>query len=143
MNHTNQQGFTLVELLATIVIAAIFLVSAYQLVHTVSLFSITSSQQTIADELAYANLRQYANGSSPTWFTCIPASPVTNPSTFDTLENIITDVDDLPSPVVQVVRANAPYGCSGSASGLPIYVESYVTYGPTARKVTHATYVSY
>lgn len=135
----SESGFSLIELLATIVVSVIFLVSAYQLVGAITSLSVTASQVSIADDLAYANMRQYANGNSPIWFTCDPV----NPTTFVTLLSSSSAVNRLPSPVSQVVRANAPYGCSGTASGMPIYVESYVTFGPNSRKVIHGTYVTY
>ena len=148
--RTNEQGFTIIELLATVVIAAIFLVSAYQLVSTISLLSITSSQTSVADNLAYANMRQYANGHSPTWFLC---EDLVNNTTGLTPGDSIPDVQEqistsgsysgLPGTVTQQVAVSAPYGCAGASSGLPLRVQSTVTFGSGPRKVVHSTYVSY
>lgn len=135
---TNQAGFTLIEVLTTVVVALIFLLSAFQLVGTIQQLSITGNQMNVADALAYSNMRMYANGESPsTWFDC-PSD-----DTVKVLINKSDAVSGLPSPVLQHVEATAPYGCTGTAAGLPLRVESYVQYGPSNRKVTHATYVSY
>ena len=135
----SQSGFTLVELLVTMFVASIFLISAYLLTSSILSMSVAGSQHAIASNIAYSNLRQYANGRSPSWFSCDSS----NPTAPVTLVNITTSVDRLSDPVVQQVTATAPYGCGGDQSGLPIRVESSVTYGAGARKVTHVSYASY
>ena len=135
----NSSGFTLVEILVTIVVTSIFLLSAFQLSGTIQQLSVSGNQASIADALAYSNMRIYANGQSPaTWFTC-----GSNPATPVVLLNSTSAVSGVPNPILQHVEATAPYGCGGSLSDMPIRVESYVQYGSTNRKVTHATFVSY
>jgi len=129
----------LIELIVTIVVAGLFLATAWQLTQTIVELAVGGSQRTIASNVAYANLRQYANGRPPTWFTCNDAAP----NTPVVLKDSPAAIDRLPAPVVQYVSATAPYGCGGTASGMPVRVESYVTYGPSARRVTHVSYASY
>lgn len=124
-------GFSLVEIVVTLFVATIFLTSIFTLVSNVILFATTTSQRTAASNLAYANLRLYANSTIPSWFAC--PSPATATVTVLSKTN---DVPDLPSGVTQTVVASAPYGCG---NGMPIRVESTVTYAG-ARKVSHATY---
>lgn len=135
MSHT-QSGFTLVEVLTTIVVALVFLLSAFQLTGTIQQLSITGNQQTVADTLAYSNMRLYANGEAPSeWFDCID-----NGSTPDILLDSTSPISNLPAPVLQRIEATAPYGCS---DGMPVRVESYVQYGKSNRKISHAIFVSY
>ncbi len=136
----NQQGFTLIEILTTIVVALIFLLSAFQLTGSIQQLAITGNQTNVADLLAYSNMRQYANSQSPNeWFNCdayVPGTPVV-------LINKSGSSPNLPNPVVQHVEVTAPYGCSGASAGLPLRIESYVQYGTGTKRITHATYVSF
>lgn len=142
LNSSQTGGFTLVEVLITIVIASFFIITFSQL-HIVQsrLGSIMSGFDT-ADMLAYNNLRTYAYGKAPSWFVCTYASGSPTPMT---LLTSTSPVSGIPSPVTQTVVATAPYGCGGSSSGIgyPIKVTSTVTYGSDAKVVVHATYSTY
>lgn len=134
------QGFTIIELMVTIVVGAIFVLSIYQL--TIVTISITSgsSQYTIASNLAYANLRHYVDGRSAIyWFSC-PSSNETAPQTLLSQTGAISG---LPSPVAQTVTVTAVYGCSGTNAGTPVNVTSTVTYGPYSQEVSHASYAGF
>jgi len=137
----NAKGFTLVEVLITVVVATLFIVAFSQLHIAQSRISSTMNAYTKADLLAYNNLRIYANGKAPTWFECTYASGSPVPM------NLLTSTDaaGLPTPVSQTVVATAPYGCGGGSSGIgyPIKVVSTVTYGSDAKVIVHATYSTY
>jgi prepilin-type N-terminal cleavage/methylation domain-containing protein len=155
MRHLKQQsGFTIVELIVTIVVAGMFITVISQMNGFVVNMATSSHRFELASNLAYNNLRIYANDQKPTWFNCIgdEAAETTAPftdgkshtdATGKNVLSLTTDVTGLPSPVTQTVNVLAPYGCGTSASGMPIRVVSTVTYGNPARKVVHATYVSY
>ena len=136
------KGFTLVEVVLTIAVASIFVISIAQ-IYTVQtrLSSVTASYNT-ADLLAYNNLRTYAYGKAPNWFQCVYASGSPQPMT---VLSSTTPVSGIPSPVTQTVIATAPYGCGGSSTGIgyPIRIESKVTYGNDGKTVVHATYSTY
>lgn len=149
-----QSGFTIVELIVTIVVAGMFIAVISQMNGFVVSMATTSHRFELASNLAYNNLRIYANGGKPTWFDCIgdeaseTSAPFTDGKTHTDAagRDIYTSsaaVTGLPSPVTQTVNVLAPYGCGTSASGMPVRVVSTVTYGSPARKVVHATYVSY
>lgn len=136
------QGFTVVEVIIAISIAAFFVISIVQIYIFQTRLSSTTSAYNTADLLAYNNLRTYSYGKAPTWFECIYnlGSPLPQ-----TLLNSSADVNSIPSPVTQTVVATAPYGCGGASPGIgyPIRVVSTVTYGSNAKAVVHATYSSY
>lgn len=147
-------GYTVVELIITIIVATIFLVSLVSMMGYVTDSAIDARRKETASNLAYNNLRKYASGERPLWFTCIgdETSEITPPFSdgktypnatgqvlIDETSQIITE--DLPPPVVQKVFAIAPYGCGNSAKGMPIRIQSEVTYGSSGRKMVHATYV--
>ena len=136
------RGFTVVEVLIAISIAALFVISIVQIyIFQTRLSSATFAYNT-ADLLAYNNLRTYSYGRAPTWFECVYVSGSPQPQT---LLNSSVDVNLIPSPVTQTVVATAPYGCGGASPGIgyPIRVVSTVTYGSNAKVVAHATYSSY
>jgi len=151
---TSNLGFTAVEMLVTIVVAAIFATSFYMLFTTVNSASASARSNATASDLAYSYLRKYASASStPTWFVCSTASGSSNTNdsvinsnaTGQVLENITmtTAESNLPSPIVVKVTALATYGCNGDNVKKPIRIESQVTYGPQSTVVDHVTYVGY
>lgn len=137
-----ERGFTVVEVLMAISIAAFFVISIVQIYIFQTRLSSTTSAYNTADLLAYNNLRTYSYGKAPTWFECVYVSGSPLPHT---LLNSSADVNSIPSPVTQTVVATAPYGCGGASPGIgyPIRVVSTVTYGSNAKVVVHATYSSY
>lgn len=148
----SQAGFTTVELLVTILVTASFIASISQMIGFVGSVALDAHRREIASNLAYNNLRLYANGQKPGWFDCIgdttgETAPYTDGkkypnSTGKAILTITTAVADLPSPVTQKVTVLAPYGCGASASAMPIRITSTVTYGSPAKEVVHATYVT-
>lgn len=135
-------GFTVVEVMVTVVIAALFIITITQLHITQSkVVSVMTSYDT-ADLLAYNNLRTFAYGKSPSWFECEYSGGSPLPMTLLQSSN---DVQGIPSPVEQTVVATAPYGCGGSSTtiGYPIRIVSTVTYGSDDKVIVHATYSTY
>ena len=68
MNKRNGKaaGFTIVEVVVTLVVSTIFIVGIIHLQTSVSQLSIQQVQRRIASDLAYNNLRKYANDNQPT-----------------------------------------------------------------------------
>lgn len=58
---TNQQGFSTVELLSTLVIAAIFITIFYQLYVTINIVATRANHLALANEATYGKLQQYEN----------------------------------------------------------------------------------
>lgn len=133
-----QSGFTLIELLIAIVITSVVFVGLAS--SLTSIFSITegSAQRTKLNDLAYANMRLYADGNKPTWFSC----NVSNQTAPITLINETGEVEGFPVDVTQTVTVTAVYGCDGSKKGYPLLVESTATLS-NGRSSSHATYTSY
>ena len=127
MRRVNEKGFTIVEVAVTLFVASVLVAGIIRLQTSVSRLSIQQVQHRIASDIAYNNLRKYVNENPPTWFACEVVGGVAKPKTlFDK-------------------TATAPYLCGGGTSGIgmPIRVESTVTYGPDHRKVTHASYAAF
>lgn len=130
--RAHQPGYTLIEVVVTILAASIFLIGISQLSLTSLNLSVSVSRRTVADNLSYSNLRKYVNGSGArNWFDC-------NAGSTATLLNSTSAVDGLPAPVTQLITASAPYGCPGT-----IVVTSKVTYGITNTEYVYAGYESY
>ncbi len=130
------EGFTIVEVIVTIVVSALFIGAIFSLYVYLTSLNKTTSEYNTADQLAYNNLRTFAYGAAPTWFEC-KADP-------DRVLDIPTStVPGIAGNVRQEVVATAVFGCGGGSNyiGYPILVTSTVEYG--GRKVSHATYASY
>jgi Tfp pilus assembly protein PilX len=141
-NYQRQDGFTLVEVFVTIVIATLFIIAISQLYITQVRISTSLTSYNNADILASNNLRTYAYGKAPSWFNCTYTGQTPNAMTLLTSN---AAVDGIQSPVAQSVVATAPYGCGGSSAGIgyPIKVVSKVTFGKEGKTVVHATYSTY
>lgn len=137
-SSSNESGFTLIEVIISIVIAGVVFVGLASSV--VSIFSITegSSQRMRLSNLAYANMRLYADGNKPYWFSCNTSDELEPITLLDKSEA----VDGLPEDVTQTVIATAVYGCDGEKQGYPILVRSTATL-TNGRTVSHATYATY
>lgn len=148
-------GYTIVELTITIIVATTFLVALTNMMGYVSDSAIDARRKETASNIAYNNMRKFANGEKPLWFNCIGDSssevaPFSDGKSHpEATGQVLIDetspinVQGLPPPVTQKVFAIAPYGCGSSAKGMPIRIQSEVTYGSFARKMVHATYVSF
>lgn len=151
-------GFTIVELVITITVTAMLAIGIFQIIGSANNLATEASRRSVASNIAYNNMRKYANNKKPLWFDCIgdDATETTPPysdgktkptATGQVLLNTTstTSTTILPPPITQYVIAIAPYGCGSSGAGQPIRVQSQITYGSGAaqRTITHATYVSY
>ena len=140
MNPFKEAGFTVVEVMVTLVVGAIFIITIVQLYAVQTQLTASTVAYNNADLLAYNNLRTYAYGKSPTWFQCVYSGG--NPTAMNLLSST-SAVSGIPQPTTQTVTATAPYGCGGANSGYPIRVESSVVYGNNSKKVVHVTYSTY
>lgn len=145
MKNRISPGFTIVEVVVTLVVSSLLAMTLIRIQTDVSKLSILQVQRSTASERAYNNLRRYVNDKAPTWFICSKATASAPPSPMVLIDDTNITVEGLPSPVSQKVVATAPYNCGGGVStiGTPIRVESTVTYGPENRSVTHVSYAAY
>lgn len=129
---SKQSGFSAVELLITIFIAAAFAGAGYQLYVAIMRDGSDARNQTTASNIAYEHLRKYAplatNPCSTITPTPAPAIPTGNPS-YTALGAATIDAS-----------ITCPYAPPSGTS----LVTVTVTYGPASRqqKVQHALYVT-
>lgn len=159
MSHSvslsSSDGFTVVELLITLIVATMFLVTFYGMFISINAFNVTAKQRSLADNTAYSLLRQYASPdiSPTTWFTCSTQTGsnndndrvVNNNAAGTTIASgsMTTTETGLPGPISYTVNALAIYGCAGADTGKPIRVRVELTYGPKSEKITHAILAGY
>lgn len=120
-----EQGFSAIELLIALFIAAAFIFTGYRLYSVVLKDGNDARLRSRASNVAYGALQQYAsNATNP----CTVASPVTP-----------TAPSDLPAASVSVTFS-CPYGTSSSTTR----IQAVVTYGVVAplQTVTEAMYVT-
>lgn len=117
--RNNQAGFSAVELLITLFIAAAFLAAGYQVYAVITQDSGAARQQSRANNVAYEYLSKHA-ASVPT--SCVASTPVDNTEiTVNGLSN---------------VRVTVKNSCDTGITTLT-KVTSTVTYGSPEKEVTH------
>jgi len=123
--HVTQSGFSAIELLITLFIAAAFLATGYQLYSVVIKSGVTARSRSLASNLAYSNLRQYAAEATNPCTVVTPTPTPTIPTSYGLTNAAIT------------VTFSCPYGATSPTSKLQVTV----TYG-TGGEVDHALLVT-
>jgi Tfp pilus assembly protein PilV len=132
MSRSHATGFSAIELLITIFVAAAFLAAGYQLYSAVLRYGADTRNQTTASNIAYDYLRRY---SSQATNPCTVVTPVPAP----TIPTPPAGGVALPSPSI-TASITCPYGTANGTS----LVSVTVTYGYTSpqKQVQHAVYVT-
>lgn len=125
MTHKSEQGFTAVELLVTLFVAAAFLIAGYQLFSLVIRDGGQTRSESRAGNVAYDHLRRYTSSATN---PCTPQTPLTNSP---------VTVTGLVSTSVSVV-IECPISTTPSLSK----VTATVTYNSPAQSVSYSTYVN-
>jgi Tfp pilus assembly protein PilE len=123
--HNKQSGFTTVELLITLFIAAAFLISGYQLYMLIIKGGGETRMQARASNVAYDYLQRY---KSATTNPCTEQMPLANQSV--TVSNL--------SNTTITVSITCPYGTVSAVSKITVNLN----YGDPQRLVTNATFIS-
>lgn len=143
-------GFTAIEMIVTVVVAALLIIAINSLYSAVVRSSAVERNRAEASDIAYANLRHYAySGASATsWFTCDASTDGNSAGGHELLapadQTINAGQTPIPQPVKASVKVIAPYGCTANP-GSPVLVTSTVTYGPGTLQdmVVHSEYVGF
>lgn len=131
--NTRQSGFTVVELLVTVIVAALFVGIFYQMFVILVGINANARNTAQASNLSYSNMRRYPTATS-TGLTCSTSSTnLLNTNSID------SDYQEL-GTVTETVTASFPYGCSAIYDVIKLV--STVTYGKNSFKVSYATYVN-
>ena len=129
---SRDEGFTVVELLVTLFVAALFVLSGWQLYTVVTTRSAEAQQESEAGDLAYSVLRGWEWGADE-----YVSAAVCSSSTTATSISPLPDTGSLPSPVdVKMSRCNPITGVNMNR------VIVTVIYGPDELEVSHGIFVS-
>ncbi len=125
MNAKKQSGFTAVELLVTLFVAAAFLVTGYQLYAVIIKDSGNTRAQARAANVAYDYIRRYSpSATNP----CAASTPVNNtPITVSGLQNVTV-----------LVTLTCPYSSTPTITA----VDTIVKYNTPQQSVEYKTYVN-
>lgn len=126
--QSESNGFTTIELLITLFIAAAFLVSGYQLYNLIIKDGGETRAQTRAGNVAYDYLQRYKPSATT---PCKAQTPLTNAAPNPVPVNL--------SNVTVTVQITCPYGITSSVSK----VQVNLSYGNPQQTISNATYVSY
>lgn len=125
----SSEGFTVVELLITLIVGLLLLVSVHQFYSYILNDSTESRTRAVASNLAYQYMREYAgtiNGS------CSSATTTINKGYSDFPNN-----PALPQPATAQIKVSCATNTPTDVSLLSVSV----TYGNPATTINHATYV--
>jgi len=125
-NNNPQAGFSAVELLIALFVAAAFIATGYQLYSIIVKNGAEVRNRSVASNIAYDNLRRYVPTDNGT--TCVATS---TPSPTPT----IPAGTGLTSPSI-TVTLSCPYGAAVTITK----VEVSVKYGTPQQEVVHAIY---
>ena len=121
-----QEGFSAVELLITLFIAATFIAAGYQLFSVITKVSSEARQQAKASNVAYDYLRRYSEQAVNPCAVVAPSPAPTIPSGTNLVSASIS------------ASITCPYGL-----GTPIAkVEVTITYGNPQTEVKHAVFLN-
>jgi prepilin-type N-terminal cleavage/methylation domain-containing protein len=125
MSHTDKQsGFTVIELLITLFVAAAFLVAGFQLYNAIIKDGGQTRSESRATNVAYDYLRRYSvSATNP----CTVLTPLTNSSL------TVTGL----SAVTVTVAISCPYAATTNVSKIDVSV----IYNSPQQTVKYSTYV--
>jgi len=123
--NKNDSGFTAIELLVTLFIAAAFLVSGYQLYAVIIKDGNDAQKQAKASNFAYDYLQRYkASATNP----CTAAVP---------MADTVVEVNGL-SNVTATVSISCPFGTTSATSKIAVDIK----YGVPQQTISNSTYTS-
>ena len=123
-SSTSSAGFTAVELLVTLFVAAAFLLAGYQLFNAVIADGGRTRARTTVSNVAYGYLQQYASGATNPCTTSTPAS------------NVSITIADIATPLL-TATISCPLGTSSTLSR----VDVTITYNNGADTISQARYI--
>lgn len=123
-SSTSSAGFTAVELLVTLFVAAAFLLAGYQLFNAVIADGGRTRARTTVSNVAYGYLQQYASTATNPCSTAMPAS------------NLSITIPDIATPTL-TVAISCPLGTSSSLSRVDVIIE----YNNGADSIGQARYI--
>lgn len=163
MKHAKESGFTIVEVVTTLVVLSLFLAFFFQLITTAQKQRSAVEKRTLASDIAYSNLKKFPK--KPAGLTCtvgdvmdqsaagaeskagrLIGSSVASENTplpYSFTPEPTTITQKLGAYSKQTVRAYAPQGCLLPEA--PYRIESVVEYGDSAanvERVVNATFVT-
>ncbi len=126
IQRRQQEGFSAVELLITLFIAAAFIATGYQLFSVIIKNGGDSRTRAKASNIAYDNLRRYSTQATSPCSTFTPSPTPSIPAGSGLSAASIT------------VTISCPYGTSASVTKVLVSVK----YGSPQQEVIHAIYAS-
>lgn len=142
----SELGFTIVEVVVTLVVTSLFLAFFFQMYLMGESQRLVLARQSTASNIAYANLRKItarddvvaiAPCNSTTDLTANSTAPGTAITSLITPES--TTNSGLNGTITQTIKAYYPKGCG---SNMPIKIEATTSYGSPQESVVHATYIN-
>lgn len=151
----SSSGFTVVEVLVTLVIVSLFMGLFFQSYMAMESQRLAVQRAVLASNIAYTNLRKFSERPDSTNLSCTnamnlassPSAPGVEIGGNNTTPNIFGFVGEnltssLGPDATQQVLIFAPNGCARFAD-MPLKIVSVVSYGPASNReeIAHVSYV--
>lgn len=127
---SRQGGFTTVELLVTLFVAALFIASGYQLYNVITMRSGNARMMSEASNIGYDVLRKEGATVAGVPVSC------SNPVNTHPTQSVSRTSETLPGLTIRIIR------CTPASDLSVVRVSVIVSCGSPVKEVTHATYVA-
>lgn len=131
--NSEEQGFTVIEMLVTVIVAATFAFMFYQLFVSSTKLNDVARRDAIAGEIAYSNLKKY-----PTAASAGGTANCALPNNVETVSTASTSYPDI-GIVTETITRSWPFACTNPDV---TKLESSISYKGGANKVSYAVYVN-
>lgn len=131
MKH-KQEGFTVVEMLVTVIVSAAFAFIFYQLFVSSTKLNDLARRDAIAGEIAYSNLKKY-----PTAASVGGSANCASPNASNTVTTTTTYPDI--GQVTETIVSSWPFACTNPDI---MKLESSVSYKGGVNKVSYVVYLN-
>lgn len=132
-SRSSQHGFTAVELLITLFVAAAFLIAGYQLFNVVIKDGGETRAESKAANIAYDYMRQYSNSASN---PCVASTPLTGssvsiPGLANAKISIVISCPQADAPSVSKIEAFVVYGSANTTIKFATFFDASKGAAPT------------
>ncbi len=150
-NHKSNSGFTVVEVVVTLAISALFLSLFFEMYLAAESHRLGVARRVTASDITYSNLRKITSRSTVTGSAPCDTNTTANQNNLMINEAAAgSNISSLISPepttglnggVDQIVTAYYPRGCDPN---MPIKIEATTVYGTNSpqERVVHASYIN-
>jgi prepilin-type N-terminal cleavage/methylation domain-containing protein len=132
MENKGEHGFTVIEMLVTVIVAATFAFIFYQLFISSTKLNDAARRGALASEIAYSNLKKYPNAASAGG-----AADCASPTSSSVISDTTTTYPDI-GEVRETITRSWPFACTNPDI---VKLESAAIYKGATNKTSYVIYL--